>query len=194
MPGQHNVLNTLAALAIADELEVPLDVIKEALRTFDGVARRFSVVKEVNGVTLVDDYGHHPAEIEATLKAARSAYSERVLVAFQPHRYSRTSHLFDDFTRAFNEADVLFVTDIYPAGEAPIPGITGERLARGIAEHGHHAVRHVSDRTLLSAELASAARPGDVVIALGAGDINKILPLVANEITARAAAAKEPEA
>ena len=186
MPGQHNVLNTLSAIAVADELEVPLDVVKEALRTFDGVARRFSVVNEVQGVVLVDDYGHHPAEVEATLKAARNAYRERVLVAFQPHRYSRTAHLFDDFTRAFNEADVLFVTDIYPAGEAPIPGITGERLARGIAEHGHHAVRHLADRTLLASEIARVARPGDVVIALGAGDINRILPQVAAEIAARA--------
>jgi UDP-N-acetylmuramate--alanine ligase len=193
MPGQHNVLNTLAALAVADELEVPLDVVNEALRTFDGVARRFSVVNQVNGITLVDDYGHHPAEIEATLKAARNAYSERVLVAFQPHRYSRTSRLFDEFTRAFNEADVLFVTDIYPAGETPIPGITGERLARGIADHGHHAVRHLADRTLLSAELARSARPGDVVIALGAGDINKILPMVALEIEARVEAKERPE-
>ncbi|MFO7177393.1 MAG: UDP-N-acetylmuramate--L-alanine ligase [Pseudomonadota bacterium] len=184
MPGQHNVLNTLAAIAVADELEVPLDVMKDALATFDGVARRFSVVAEVNGVALVDDYGHHPAEIEATLKAARSACSGRLLVAFQPHRYTRTAHLFEDFTRAFNEADVLFVTDIYPAGEAPIPGITGERLARGIAEHGHNAVYHSTDRAALAAELARRARPGDLVIALGAGDINRILPAVARALAA----------
>ena len=186
MPGQHNVQNTLAAIAVADELEIPLDVMKDALATFHGVARRFSIVSQPEGVTLVDDYGHHPAEVEATLKAARNAYSQRILVAFQPHRYTRTAHLFDEFTRAFNEADVLFVTDIYPAGEAPIPGITSERLAQGIAEHGHHAVRYVSDRTLLSSEIARLVRPGDVVIALGAGDINKILPAVAAEITARA--------
>jgi UDP-N-acetylmuramate--alanine ligase len=130
MPGQHNVLNTLAAIAVADELEVPLDVLKDALATFHGVARRFSIVSEPEGVTLVDDYGHHPAEIEATLDAARNAYSQRIVVAFQPHRYTRTQHLFEDFTRAFNQADVLFVTDIYAAGEAPIPGISGD-LGRG---------------------------------------------------------------
>jgi UDP-N-acetylmuramate--alanine ligase len=149
------------------------------------VARRFSIVAEAEGVTLVDDYGHHPAEIEATLDAARNAYTQRILVAFQPHRYTRTQHLFEDFTRAFNQADVLFVTDIYAAGEAPIPGISGETLAEGIAQHGHHAVRYVADKALLAGELSRAARPGDVVIALGAGDINKILPMVASEISAR---------
>ncbi|HWA76130.1 MAG TPA: UDP-N-acetylmuramate--L-alanine ligase [Polyangiaceae bacterium] len=185
MPGQHNVLNTLAAIAVADELEVPLDVLKEALATFHGVARRFSIVAETEGVTLVDDYGHHPAEIEATLAAARNAYSQRIVVAFQPHRYTRTQHLFEDFTRAFNQADVLFVTDIYAAGEAPIPGISGETLAEGIAQHGHHAVRYVGDKALLAGELSRVARPGDVVIALGAGDINKILSMVGHEISAR---------
>jgi UDP-N-acetylmuramate--alanine ligase len=191
MPGQHNVQNTLAAIAVADELELPLDVMKDALATFHGVARRFSIVAETEGVTLVDDYGHHPAEVEATLKAARNAYTGRIVVAFQPHRYTRTAHLFDEFTRAFNEADILFLTDVYAAGEAPIPGVTSERLAQGIAEHGHHAVRYVGDRTVLGSEIARCVRPGDVVIALGAGDINKILPAVGAEISARA---REPEA
>src|SRR5688572_18602982 len=130
MPGQHNVLNTLAAVAVADELEVPLDVMKDALATFHGVARRFTIVDQVEGVTLVDDYGHHPAEVEATLDAARRAYDQRILVAFQPHRFTRTQHLFDDFSRAFNKADMVFLTDIYAAGEKPIPGISSERLAR----------------------------------------------------------------
>ena len=130
MPGQHNVLNTLAVIAVADELEVPLDVVKDALSTFHGVARRFTVVDEVDGVALVDDYGHHPAEVEATLNAARRAYDGRIVVAFQPHRYTRTENLFDEFTRAFNNADQLFLTDIYAAGEKPIPGITSEHLAR----------------------------------------------------------------
>jgi UDP-N-acetylmuramate--alanine ligase len=175
----------LAAIAVADELEVPLDVVKDALATFHGVARRFSIVAEAEGVTLVDDYGHHPAEIEATLAAARNAYSQRIVVAFQPHRYTRTQSLFEDFTRAFNQADVLFVTDIYAGGEAPIPGISGETLAEGIALHGQNAVRYVADKALLAGELSRVARSGDVVIALGAGDINKILPMVANEISAR---------
>jgi len=185
MPGQHNVLNTLAAIAVADELEVPLDVVKEALATFHGVARRFSIVDEVDGVALVDDYGHHPAEVEATLNAARRAYEGRILVAFQPHRFTRTENLFDEFTRAFNNADQLFLTDIYAAGEKPIPGITSQRLADAIAEHGHHSVKYAPDRAAMSAELARAARPGDVVIALGAGDINKILNVVASGLRAR---------
>lgn len=187
MPGQHNVLNTLAAIAVADELEVPFDVLKDALATFHGVARRFTIVAEVAGVTLVDDYGHHPAEVEATLKAARNAFSQRILVAFQPHRYSRTAQLFDDFTRAFNEADVLFVSDIYPAGEAPIAGISGATLAAGIAAHGHNDVRYSADRHVLAAELARVARPGDVLIALGAGDINKILEPIAQALATCAA-------
>jgi UDP-N-acetylmuramate--alanine ligase len=185
MPGAHNVLNTLAAIAVADELEVPLDVVKEALATFHGVARRFTIVDEVDGVALVDDYGHHPAEVEATLNAARRAYEGRILVAFQPHRYTRTENLFDEFTRAFNNADQLFLTDIYAAGEKPIPGISSQTLADAIAQHGHHSVKYSPDRAAMSAELARVARPGDVVIALGAGDINKILSVVGNGLRAR---------
>jgi len=190
MPGQHNVLNTLAAIAVADELEVPLDVMKDALQTFHGVARRFSIIDEPEGVILVDDYGHHPAEIEATLSAARNAYDKRILVAFQPHRYTRTESLWDDFTRSFNKADVVLVCDIYAAGEKAIPGISSERLAQAIAAHGHGAVRYVRDRAELAAELARLAKPGDVVIALGAGDVNKVLAPVAADIRARAARAK----
>jgi len=185
MPGRHNVLNTLAAIAVADELEVPLDVTKAALASFNGVARRFTIVAEVSGISLVDDYGHHPAEVQATLAAARGAYPGRVIVAFQPHRYSRTELLFDEFTRAFNNADVLFLVDIYAAGEKPIAGVSAERLAQGIAEHGHHAVSHVKDRATLPDQIARIAEAGDVVIALGAGDINKILPAIATELNAR---------
>jgi UDP-N-acetylmuramate--alanine ligase len=187
MPGQHNVLNCLAAVAVADELEVPLDVMKEPLSTFHGVARRFTVVAEVGGVTLIDDYGHHPAEVVATLEAARGAYDKRVLVAFQPHRYTRTEALFDDFTRAFNKADTLLLADIYPAGEKPIEGISSERLARAIAEHGHHRVRYVAERADLAEQLAREAQPGDVIIALGAGDINRILKDVGARLALRGA-------
>ena len=193
MPGQHNVLNTLAVIAVADELEVPLDVVKDALSTFHGVARRFTVVDEIDGVALVDDYGHHPAEVEATLNAARRAYDGRILVAFQPHRYSRTQNLFDEFTRAFNNADQLFLTDIYAAGEKPIPGITSQHLADAIAQHGHHSVKYAPDRAAMSAELSRSAKPGDVVIALGAGDINKILSVGGSGLRARVAASgKQP--
>jgi UDP-N-acetylmuramate--alanine ligase len=188
MPGRHNVQNTLAAIAVADELEVPLDVTKQALSSFNGVARRFSIVGQTAGIDLVDDYGHHPAEVEATLSAARSAYTGRVIVAFQPHRYSRTELLFDDFTRAFNDADVLFLADIYAAGEKPIAGVSAEGLAESIARHGHHAVEYVHDKGDLAQRIARVAQPGDVVIALGAGDINKILPAVAQALESRGGA------
>jgi len=146
--------------------------VKDALATFHGVARRFSVVDEIDGVSLVDDYGHHPAEIEATLDAAQRAYNRRVVVAFQPHRYTRTRDLFDGFSRAFNKADVVIVTDIYAAGEAPIPGITAGHLAQSIREHGHHDVTYVPDKRAVVDELQRRVERGDVVIALGAGDIN----------------------
>jgi UDP-N-acetylmuramate--alanine ligase len=182
MPGAHNVLNALAVIAVADELEVPFDVMKEALRTFGGVARRFTVVARPKGVTLVDDYGHHPQEILATLSAARNAYGQRILVAFQPHRYTRTQNLFTEFARAFNHADQVYVTDVYAAGESPIEGVNGERLAQAIRDHGHRDVRYVANRAELASMLAQDAKPGDVVVSLGAGDINRILPAVEREI------------
>jgi UDP-N-acetylmuramate--alanine ligase len=180
MPGAHNVLNALAVIAVADELEIPLDVTREAIAGFHGVQRRFTVLGSPmlvkNGrrgdVMIVDDYGHHPAEVEATLDAAQRGFDRRVVVAFQPHRYTRTKHLFAEFTRAFNKADVLVVTDVYPAGEQPIAGATGEALAEAIRAHGHHAVTYVRDKKLVARALLEIVEPGDLVIALGAGDIN----------------------
>ena len=174
MPGAHNVLNTLAAIAVADELEVPLDVVRNALESFGGVQRRFTIVGESkDGITTVDDYGHHPAEIEATLEAARRAYDRRLVVAFQPHRYSRTQSLQKEFARAFNRADVVLITEIYAAGEEPIPGISGTTLAESIRAHGHHDVTFVPTRPAVTDELEKIVKPGDLVICLGAGDINK---------------------
>jgi len=174
MPGAHNVLNTLAAIAVADELEVPLDVVRNALASFGGVQRRFTIVGESkDGITTVDDYGHHPAEIEATLEAARRAYDRRLVVAFQPHRYSRTASLQKEFARAFNRADVVLITEIYAAGEEPIPGISGSSLAESIRAHGHHDVTFVPTRPAVTDELEKLVKPGDLVICLGAGDINK---------------------
>jgi UDP-N-acetylmuramate--alanine ligase len=180
MPGAHNVLNALAVIAVADELEVPLDVTREAIAAFHGVQRRFTVLGQPvyakNGrrgdVMIVDDYGHHPAEVEATLDAAQRGFDRRVVVAFQPHRYTRTKALFEEFTRAFNKADVLLVTDVYPAGEKPIAGATGEELAAAIRAHGHRAVSFVRDRKNVAHALEEILEPGDLVIALGAGDIN----------------------
>ena len=188
MPGAHNVLNCLATIAVADELEVPLDVTKQALATFDGVARRFTIVGVVDNITMVDDYGHHPAEIRATLDAARRAFpgdDRRVVVAFQPHRYTRTKDLFHDFTRCFNQCDVLVVTDVYAAGEAPIPGASSERLVQAIREHGHHDARYIADKAELPEALEKIVRPGDIVIAQGAGDINQAVRNLKTRLEAR---------
>lgn len=183
MPGAHNVLNCLAAIAVADELAVPRDVVKQALATFDGVGRRFSVVGDIGGIKLVDDYAHHPAEIVATLDAARRAFpaeNHRIIAVFQPHRYTRTRDLFDEFVTAFNQTDLLFVSDIYPAGEPPIAGVTAEALVRAIRDHGHQGVELALEKDTLPERLARELREGDVVITLGAGNINRILePLAA---------------
>jgi UDP-N-acetylmuramate--alanine ligase len=198
MPGAHNVLNALAVLAVADELEVPFDVVREAIAGFHGVQRRFTVVGQPTlahegksgDVLVIDDYGHHPAEVEATLTAAQNGFDRRVIVAFQPHRYTRTQALFAEFTRAFNRADVVIVTDVYPAGEAPIPGATGEALAAAIRAHGHHHVQYVADKKQVGAALEALARPGDIVIALGAGDINASARELVARLNARGDAAK----
>jgi UDP-N-acetylmuramate--alanine ligase len=176
MPGMHNVLNALAVIAVSDELGVPHAVVRDALEGFEGVHRRFTVVGEARGVTVVDDYGHHPTEVQATLEAAQRAYGRRLVVAFQPHRYTRTRHCFDELTRAFNRADVLFVTDVYPAGEAPIPGADAATLVASIRSHGHRDVTHVPARGALVAAMTPRLRPGDVVITLGAGDITRTAP------------------
>ncbi len=177
MPGVHNVMNALATIAVADELQVPHDKVRDALRTFGGVQRRFTVVGEApvgDGViTVVDDYGHHPTEVVATLEAAQRAYGRRILVAFQPHRYSRTHHLFEELTRAFNRADVVFLTDVYAAGEKKIEGADSEHLTRAIRAHGHRDVTHVPERTNLAETIRARLEPGDIVITLGAGDITK---------------------
>lgn len=169
--GRHNVLNALAAIAVAEEVGVPFDVIAAALADFEGIGRRFEVKGTARDIMVVDDYGHHPAEIRATLEAAHAAHPRRLVVAFQPHRYSRTRDLLDEFASAFNEADVLMVSDIYAAGEAPIAGISGETLASLIRVHGHRDVRWVGPVSGIAAELARIVQPGDLVLTLGAGNI-----------------------
>jgi len=176
MPGIHNVLNALAVIAVADELDVPEDVTRRALAEFTGVQRRFTIRGEAAGVTVVDDYGHHPAEVQATLEAASRAYGRRIVVAFQPHRYSRTVSCFDELVRAFNRADVLLLADVYAAGEAPIAGATSEALAAAIRAHGHRDVTWAGPRTGIAQALKDRVQPGDVVITLGAGDITRVGP------------------
>lgn len=173
VPGRHNVLNALAATAVGLDLKIEFAQIAEALREFRGADRRFQVKGERDGVLVVDDYGHHPTEIQATLAAAASS-GRRVVVLFQPHRYSRTMHLLEDFARSFYSADVVLVTDIYAASEDPIPGVTGERLAESIEQHGHKRVEYTGalDRTIDRA--ISVMQPGDLVLTLGAGSISQV--------------------
>lgn len=171
MPGLHNVYNALAAIATAVELNLDFSVIKEALKTFGGVKRRFQIKGELNGITLVDDYGHHPTEIKATLSAAKNIWERRLVVVFQPHRYTRTRDLFKDFTTAFNQADLLLLTDIYPAGEDPLPGVNAETLCREIKEHGHKNVHYHPQTEDMLDVLTHMLQPGDVVMTLGAGNI-----------------------
>lgn len=174
-PGIHNVRNAAAAAAVALNLGIPADLIREGLAKFGGVGRRFEVKGVFAGVTLIDDYGHHPAEIRATLEAARGCNYKRLLVLFQPHRYSRTKHLWDDFCRAFNLADVLVVSEIYAAGEPPIEGVSGQKLAEAISAAGHKNVIFTSMLQKGVEALLREAQPGDAILAIGAGTVNRSL-------------------
>jgi len=171
MPGRHNALNALAAVAVARELDVPFAAIAEGLEDFGGVQRRFQVKYDASDIMVVDDYGHHPAEIKATLAAARSGWDRRVVAVFQPHRYSRTEALFDEFLTAFYQADYLVVMDIYAAGEEVLPGVTSQALTEGISEHGHRDAHYVADPEGVLEHLVKVVRPGDIVITLGAGNV-----------------------
>ena len=175
VPGRHNVLNALAAAAVGLDLEMPFDKIQTALASFAGVQRRFQIRGRAQGVLVVDDYGHHPAEIRATLAAAKAGFDRRVITVFQPHRYSRTQHLWNDFLTAFYQSDVLIVMDIYAAGEAPIEGVHARDLADGIAAHGHREVLYLGgDRAAIVDYLCESTRAGDLVLTLGAGDVGQL--------------------
>src|SRR5262245_21962787 len=177
VPGRHNVLNALAAIAVALDLEIPFVAIQKALAGFAGVQRRFQVIGQADNVTVVDDYGHHPAEIRATLAAAKAGFDRRVVVIFQPHRYTRTLHLYQEFVTAFNQADVLVVMDIYAGGEAPIEGVSAADLADAIRAHGHRDVTYLGrDRARVIDHVIDISRPGDLVITLGAGDVSHLGP------------------
>jgi UDP-N-acetylmuramate--alanine ligase len=172
MPGPHNVLNAMACIVVALELDIPFADIQEGFARFSGVGRRFQVKGEPGGIMVVDDYGHHPAEIKATLAAARQGWPERrIVAAFQPHRYTRTHELFSEFVTAFHDADVLVLTDVYAAGEEPIDGATAERLATELRRHGQKDVTWLADRGKIPEHLAGIVKSGDIVITLGAGNI-----------------------
>ena len=174
VPGRHNVLNAMAAIAVGLDLEIPFVTIQRGLAEFSGVQRRFQVRGESRGVLVVDDYGHHPAEIRATLAAAKAGFDRRVVTVFQPHRYTRTLHLRQEFLTAFNQSDTLVVMDIYPAGEAAIEGVSGQDLADAIRAHGHRDVVYLNDRERILAHLDDVLRPGDLVLTLGAGDVGQL--------------------
>jgi UDP-N-acetylmuramate--alanine ligase len=169
--GEHNVLNSLVPAAIAQELDIEEGVLRRALGGFQGVKRRFTKTGEANGITVIDDYGHHPVEIAAVLKAARQACKGKVIAVMQPHRYTRLRDLFEEFCSCFNEADKVVIADVYPAGEAPIPGIDRAHFVEAIRARGHRNVKSLDTPEDLPALIADIAEPGDYVICVGAGNI-----------------------
>ncbi|NOY24705.1 MAG: UDP-N-acetylmuramate--L-alanine ligase, partial [Oligoflexia bacterium] len=189
MPGEHNVLNALAAIAVGLDLGLSFSQLQTSLDGFQGVDRRFSLRAELRTaadqqpITIIDDYGHHPAEIRATLRAASGAWPHRrVLAVVQPHRYTRVRDLFDDFVRAFNQAGHVVLCPIYRAGEQPIEGIDHHRLGAAMREHGHRSVAVVDSLDQAVAHLLEQVRPGDVVITLGAGDVNRVCASLASSL------------
>ncbi|MSU90569.1 UDP-N-acetylmuramate--L-alanine ligase [Rhodobacteraceae bacterium 2CG4] len=172
MPGAHNVSNALAAITVARHLGISHDEIRRALQTFGGVNRRFTRVGQANGVTIIDDYGHHPVEIAAVLKAAREATEGRVIAVHQPHRYSRLHDLFEDFCTCFNDADAVVISDVYAAGEDPIAGADRDALVAGLRTHGHRRAIALENEAMLAELLKAETRPGDMVVCLGAGSIS----------------------
>ena len=173
IPGRHNVQNALAAIAVALEMGLGDEAIASGFDKFEGVKRRFTNVGEVDGAIVIDDYAHHPTEIRAVLSAAREGAEGRVIAVMQPHRYSRLEALMDDFQNAFNDADVVFVTPVYPAGEEPIEGVDSAALVEGLRARGHRMVRAIDDLDALSRDLRDLAAEGDMIICMGAGDITK---------------------
>jgi UDP-N-acetylmuramate--alanine ligase len=182
MPGRHNVQNALAAIAVAVEMGISDDAIIAGFERFEGVKRRFTKVGEADGAVVIDDYAHHPTEIRAVLSAAREGAEGRVIAVMQPHRYSRLEALMDEFQNAFNDADVVFVAPVYPAGEEPIEGVDSAALVDGLRAHGHRMVRTVGNVDELCRELRDLAAEGDMIICMGAGDITKWAGALANGI------------
>ena len=173
IPGKHNVQNALAAVAVGLNLNVPFEKVKAGIEKFTGVFRRWELKAEINGITIIDDYAHHPTEIRATLAGAKAGWRRRVVCVFQPHLYSRTRDFYDEFGRAFFNADVLVLTDVYPAREEPIQGVSGELIANAAKQFGHKQVYYVPDKRKVPEFLISIKQPGDIIITMGAGDIWK---------------------
>ncbi len=182
MPGKHSVLNALAAVAVAHDFNIDIATCRQALGEFDGIMRRFEVKGEAGEVLVIDDYAHHPTELQATLAAARHSFARRTLAVFQPHRYSRTSDLFQEFTAAFDDADVVVVTDIYAAGEKPSDSVDGRRLAEALARRHRGEVIYAARDADLAGRVAELTRPGDLVLTLGAGDVTRLGPEILSRL------------
>jgi len=187
MPGIHNVADALAAVAVADIFDVPFEVTKRALDEFQGVQRRFTLRGRANGVAVIDDYGHHPTEIRAVLEAAGQIAQGRIAVLFQPHRYTRTKALFEEFLTSFNNADLLYIMEIYPASEKPIEGVNAAALCEGLRSRGHKRARLLTDRERIPDQVADDLQPGDILITLGAGDVTRMGPEILNSLRRREA-------
>lgn len=173
-PGVHNVKNALASVAVGHQLQIPFNKIKNALENYEGVERRFEIKADINNIMIVDDYAHHPTEVQVTISAAKKGWDKRVIAVFQPHLYSRTRDFHNEFAEALKQSDIIFITDVYPAREEPIPGISGELICEALKELNHQKVFYVADKNKLSGEIIKLLKPGDMVITIGAGDIWKV--------------------
>jgi UDP-N-acetylmuramate--alanine ligase len=179
IPGDHNIKNALAAIGVCCELDIPIDKIYTGLKTFTGVDRRFEIKAEINDILIVDDYAHHPTEVRATLKSAKTGWTNKIIAAFQPHLYTRTKDFYQEFAKALAIADVCIVCDVYPAREEPIPGVTGELIADALKKNGHKNTVYIKDKDKIPAEVLRILKPGSTFITMGAGDIWK----VSNQLT-----------
>jgi UDP-N-acetylmuramate--alanine ligase len=180
--GKHNVLNSLAALAAALDLDIPFADAAKAMQTFSGVSRRLELVGQVDGITFIDDFAHHPTEIKASLDGLRQNYKGRIVVIFQPHLYTRTQAFQNEFGTAFFDSDFLVITDIYPSREKPIEGITGKLVAEAAKRSGHKRVEYIEDRESIPDFLVDKLKTGDIIVAIGAGDINKLIPIIQRKL------------
>ncbi len=186
VPGNHNILNAMAATAVGLDLDIPPKIILQALESYTGTGRRFELKKEVGTIMIIEDYAHHPTEVRATLDAAKKGWLRRTVVVFQPHRYTRLAKLMDHFATAFNQADCLIVTEIYPAGETPIPGVSGRALYQEIKQHGHKNVHFEPKFERIPVLLQRLACPNDMILVLGAGNIYRIIPEIIERLEAKA--------
>jgi UDP-N-acetylmuramate--alanine ligase len=185
VPGKHNIYNAMAAVAVGIDLDIPVSTILKALEKYSGIGRRFELKKKVNDIAIIEDYAHHPTEIKATLEAAKQGWACRTIAIFQPHRYSRLSILMNEFATAFNQADILFLTEIYPAGEKPIKGVTGKALYEEIREFGHKNVFFEKNPGKIPDLVEKIARSEDMIFVLGAGNISKIIPEIIKRLEGR---------